>query len=602
MLVVRAELAQPGLQFVNDETYNELFSMHATVMIFVFIIPILAGFGNYVVPLQIGAPDMAFPRINAMSFWMLPLGGDPAAARVRDGRRGGRRAGRATRRCPRTGPSPSVGSGQDLWIVGLVLIGTSSILGAHQLPGHDLQDARARDDALPDADPRLDRAVDLVLVLMATPVITSALIMLFIDRNYGGSFFDPAVGGDPILYQNIFWFYSHPAVYVMILPAMGMISEILPVFSRKPLFGYKAFVFATAGIGALGFSVWAHHMFTTGAVYLPFFSLMTFLIAVPTGVKMFNWIFTLWRGKLTLATPLLFALGFLSMFLIGGINGAFSAAVPVDFALHDTYWVVAHLHYVLFGGSVFGVMAGFYFWFPKMTGRMLNETVGKLQFVLMFIGFNLTFFPMHELGLAGMPRRIADYVGAPGWNDLNMLATIGGFTIAASMVPFLWNVFVSLRSGQLAGDDPWEGNTLEWATSSPPPPYNFDHLPEIRSERPLFDVRHGRTQRGLDAAARTDAEPRSRPVGARRDDAIPRPVPAEHSPIAGLAHDQRGGISNPVLGMLLFITSEVMFFWRPVRGVLQRPGRTPQWPPSPRSSRQHRLQRSCRSSARRRSC
>ena len=243
--------------------------------------------------------------------------------------------------------------------------------------------------------------VTAVLVLMATPVITSALIMLFIDRNYGGSFFDPSRGGDAVLYQNIFWFYSHPAVYVMILPAMGMISEILPVFSRKPLFGYKAFVFATAAIGALGFSVWAHHMFTTGAVYLPFFSIMTFLIAVPTGVKMFNWIFTMWRGQLMLKTPLLFALGFLSMFLIGGINGAFSAAVPVDFALHDTYWVVAHLHYVLFGGSVFGVMAGFYYWFPKMTGRMLNETVGKAQFVLMFIGFNLTFFPMHELGLAG---------------------------------------------------------------------------------------------------------------------------------------------------------------------------------------------------------
>ncbi len=490
-MLVRLELAIPGLQFVTDAAYNELFSMHATFMIFVFIIPILAGFANYVVPLQLGAPDMAFPRINALSFWMLPLAGILLLLGFVTG---GSAAAGWTSYPPLSldRPLASTGTGQDLWIVALVLIGTSSILGAinflvtifkMRAPGLTLFRMTILTWTV---------LVTSVLVLMATPVITSALIMLFIDRNYGGSFFDPAVGGDAILYQNVFWFYSHPAVYVMILPAMGMISEILPVFSRKPLFGYKAFVFATAGIGALGFSVWAHHMFTTGAVYLPFFSFMTFLIAIPTGVKMFNWIFTLWRGKLTLATPLLFALGFLSMFLIGGINGAFSAAVPVDFALHDTYWVVSHLHYVLFGGSVFGVMAGLYFYFPKMTGRMLNETVGKVQFVLMFIGFNLTFFPMHELGLAGMPRRIADYASAAGWNDLNLLATVGGFTIAASMLPLLWNVFVSLRSGPLAGDDPWEGNTLEWATSSPPPPYNFDHLPEIRSERPLFDLRHGR--------------------------------------------------------------------------------------------------------------
>ena len=497
-LGVRSELAQPGLQFVADRTYNELFTMHATFMIFLFIIPILAGFGNYIVPLLIGAPDVAFPRINALSLWMLPLAG---VLLLLSFFTGGTAAAGWTSYAPLTEDRPlsSVGPGQDLWIVAIVLIGTSSILGAvnflvtifkMRAPGMTLF--------------RMPIMVWTVLTtsvlsLLATPVITSALIMLFIDRNYGGSFFDPRVGGDAILYQNIFWFYSHPAVYIMVLPAMGMISEILPVFSRKPLFGYKAFVFATVGIGALGFSVWAHHMFTTGAVYLPFFSLMTFLIAIPTGVKMFNWIFTLWRGKLSLSTPLLFALGFLSMFLIGGINGAFSAAVPVDFALHDTYWVVAHLHYVLFGGSVFGVMAGLYYWFPKMTGRMLSEGLGKVQFVLMFIGFNLTFFPMHQLGLAGMPRRIADYASTAGWNDLNLAATVGGFLIAASMIPLLWNVFVSLRSGTPAGDDPWEGNTLEWATSSPPPPYNFDRLPEIRSERPVFDVRHGSAHAGATA-------------------------------------------------------------------------------------------------------
>ena len=508
-LLVRTELAQPGLQFLTDEhLYNQIFTMHGSVMIFLFVIPILAGFGNYVVPLQIGAPDMAFPRINALSFWMLPLGGVLLFLGFVTG---GAAAAGWTSYAPlsedRVLGSP--GAGQDLWLMGLTLIGTSSILGAvnflvtifkMRAPGMTLFRMPILVWTV---------LVTAVLVLMATPVFTSALIMLFIDRNYGGHFFDPASGGNAILWQNVFWFYSHPAVYVMILPAMGIVSEVLPVFSRKPLFGYKAFVFATAGIGALGFSVWAHHMFTTGAVYLPFFSFMTFLIAVPTGVKMFNWVFTLWRGKLTFSTPLLYALGFLSMFLIGGINGAFSASVPVDFAIHDTYWVVAHIHYVLFGGSVFGVFAGLYYWFPKMTGRMLDEGLGKVQWVLMFIGFNLTFFPMHQLGLDGMPRRIADYASDMGWNDLNLAATIGGFLIAASVLPFLWNVFISLRSGRIAGDDPWEANTLEWATTSPPPPYNFDHLPEIRSERPLFDVRHGRTK---PAAVLPDPGPAPQPT------------------------------------------------------------------------------------------
>jgi cytochrome c oxidase subunit 1 len=489
-LLVRVELAQPGLQFLTDAQYNQAFTIHASLMLFLFVIPVLAGFGNYVVPLMIGAPDMAFPRINAFSFWLLPLAAIVMLSGFATG--GGAAAAGWTEYSP-LAQAKYEGIGTDLWIVALLLIGVSSILGSinfivtifkMRAPGMTLLRMPIMVWTV---------LVTSILVLMATPVLASALIMLFIDRNLGGHFFDPANGGNAILWQNTFWFYSHPAVYIMVLPAMGIISEVLPVFSRKPLFGYKAFVFATAAIGALGFSVWAHHMFTTGAVYLPFFSFMTFLIAIPTGVKFFNWIATMFRGQLTFSTPLLYAIGFLTMFLIGGINGAFSAAVPVDFALHDTYWVVAHIHYVLFGGSVFAVFAGLYYWWPKMFGRRLNETLGKIQFVFMFIGFNLTFFPMHILGLSGMPRRIADYDPNAGWNDLNLLATIGGFTIAASILPFLWNVFITFRSGEPAGDDPWEGNTLEWATSSPPPPYNFDHLPEIRSERPVFDARHGAT-------------------------------------------------------------------------------------------------------------
>jgi cytochrome c oxidase subunit 1 len=486
-LGVRAQLASPGGTMIEDpDTYNALFTMHASAMLFFFIIPIWAGWGNYIVPLQIGALDMAYPRINALSFWLLP-----AAFLVTFSgyfTEGGPAAQGWTNYPPLSTARFEPGHGTDLWIVGLLLVGISSTLGAinfmvtifkMRAPGMTMF-------RMPVFTWNI--LVTSILTLLALPVLTSALIMLFIDRNYGGSFFDPGVGGNAILWQNLFWFYSHPAVYIMILPAFGLISEVIPVFSRKPLFGYKAFVFATIAIGGLGFTVWAHHMFATGQVLLPFFSLMTAFIAVPTGVKFFNWIATLWQGKITFESPMLFAIGFLTMFLIGGLNGMFTASPPVDYALHDTYWVVAHIHDVLFGGSVFAVYASFYFWYPKVTGRMMDDKLGKVHFWMTFVGFNLAFFPMHMLGLEGMPRRIASYAANPEWETLNKVSTAGAFIIGASIFPFLFNLWKS-RRGPVAGNDPWKANSLEWWTSSPPPVHNFDSLPQIRSERPVLDER-----------------------------------------------------------------------------------------------------------------
>jgi cytochrome c oxidase subunit 1 len=489
-LGIRTELAFPGTQLLEPDVYNQAFTMHATVMIFFFVMPILAGFANYIVPLQVGAADMAFPRINALSFWIIPFSGILLMSSFILG--GAANAG-WTSYVPLSDATYSTTSGQDLWLSALILNGVSSIMGAINFLATIFRLRAPGMTMLRLPIFTWTVLVTNVLLLFAVPVLAAGMLMLFIDRNYGGSFFDPAAGGDPILWQHVFWFFGHPEVYILILPAFGIISEVIPVFSRKPLFGYEAFVIATVSIGVLGFGVWAHHMFTTGAVFLPFFSITTFLIAVPTGVKMFNWIATMWRGKIVFRVPMLFAVGFLASFLIGGLDGAFSASTPIDFAIQDTYWIVSHLHYVLFGGSAMAIMAATYYWFPKMTGRFLDERLGTIQFWIVLVSAQLTFFPMHLLGLGGMPRRIQDYTPNAGWQDLNVLATVGSFGIALGVAIMMWNIFASLRGPKTAPDDPWDGNTLEWATTSPPPTYNFDHLPDVRSERPLFDLKHGAT-------------------------------------------------------------------------------------------------------------
>jgi cytochrome c oxidase subunit I len=485
-LIMRAELASPGLQIVDNQTYNELFTMHGTGMIFFFATPLVIGLANYFTPLQLGAADVAFPRLNAFGFWLSLLGALTAFAGFLTA--GGAAAFGWTAYTPLSSAPFSPSSGADLWIIGVALSGTAGILAAVNLiatifglraPGMTMFRMSIFNWNI---------LVTMALVLFSFPALTAALAMLFIDRNMGGSFFDPAAGGDPVLYQHLFWFFGHPEVYIVILPFFGIVTEIIPVFSRKPVFGYKGFVLATILIGAYSFSVWAHHMFTTGAVSNPFFGATSMLIAVPTGIKFFNWIATMWRGKLTFETPMLFCMGFLFMFLIGGVTGIFLASAPIDFAAHDTYYVVAHFHYTMFGGTVFAAFAGFYYWIPKMTGRMMNEGMGKAHFWLLLIGFNLTFFPQFQLGIDGMQRRIADYpdVFATG----NLISTIGAGLIAVSVAIFIANFFRSVRRGEDAGDDPWGGNSLEWATTSPPPHHNFTTLPPVRSERPVWDTHY----------------------------------------------------------------------------------------------------------------
>jgi cytochrome c oxidase subunit I len=487
-MVMRAELARPGLQVVDDEVYNQLFTMHGTIMLLLFATPLFVGFANAIMPLQIGAPDVAFPRLNMFSYWLFLFGGLIVLSGFIVP--GGAADFGWFAYAPLNDAVRSPGIGGDLWIMGLWMAGLGTILGGvnfvttilcMRAPGMTMF-------RMPIFTWNI--LITSLLVLIAFPILAGALLALEADRLLGAHIFDAANGG-PILWQHLFWFFGHPEVYIIALPFFGIITEILPVFSRKPIFGYVGLVGATLSIAALSVAVWAHHMFVTGAVDLPFFSFMTFLIAVPTGVKFFNWIGTMWGGSVSMDTPMLWAVGFLTTFLFGGLTGIILASPPLDFQLSDSYFVVAHFHYVVFGTVVFAMFGGFYYWWPKLTGRMLDERLGKIHFWLLFIGFHMTFLVQHWLGVEGMPRRYADYKPTDGFTGLNELSSIGAFLLGASTIPFLYNVWKSRTSPLVHSDDPWGwGRSLEWATSSPPPRHNFDQLPRIRSESPAFDLHH----------------------------------------------------------------------------------------------------------------
>ena len=487
-LAIRAELAQPGLQYMSSEQYNQVFTMHGTIMLLMFATPLFVGFANVIMPLQIGAADVAFPRMNMLSYWLYFFGSIMATAGFLTP--GGAASFGWTAYAPLSNHIYSPGIGADLWIVGLAVSGLGTILGGvnfvttiftMRAPGMTMFRMSIFS---------WNSLLTAILILIAFPPLAAALLALESDRLFGSHIFDPANGG-AMLWQHIFWFFGHPEVYILALPFFGIVTEILPVFSRKPIFGYKGLIAATIAIAALSVAVWAHHMYASGQVDLAFFSFMTFLIAVPTGVKFFNWIGTMWRGSLTFETPMMWAMGFLVTFLLGGLTGVILASPPLDFAVSASYFVVAHFHYVLFGTVVFAMFGGFYFWWPKMTGRMLNETLGKIHFWTLFIGFHTTFLIQHWLGIKGFPRRYADYLATDGFTFMNMVSTVGAALLALSMIPFAINIWITRNAPKVNTDDPWGyGASLEWATSCPPPRHNFLSMPRIRSERPAFDLHH----------------------------------------------------------------------------------------------------------------